>query len=411
MSGSGRPDVIVYAMNYAPELTGAGRFTGELARGLAARGLGVEVITTAPHYPGWKVHAPYSAGRFTSEDDGPVRVHRCPLVLHKAGAGIWRLVAPLTFALFSAPVALWRILRARPAAVLCVEPTLFIAPAALLAAKMAGARTVLHVQDLEVDAAFAVGHLRSGGLVSRLGFGFEQVMLKGFDRIVTISSQMAEKLRAKGVPDAKLSIIRNWVDTAQIHPLGRPSAYRAELGLAPDDFVILYSGQIGPKQALHVVFEAAEKLADTPGIRFVVAGEGPMKQGFQERYGHLPNVTLLGLQPEARLNEFLNLADCHILPQDPAVKDLVLPSKLGGMLASGKQVLVMADDDSELADFLGASAVRLAPEHAAQLPDLLRQLAGDRSDGTVAARLALCARLDVSAAIDAFENLFPLEAH
>ena len=373
----GRTDVLIYGMNYAPELTGIGRYSGELVAGLAERGSKVDVITTPPHYPGWFVREPYRAAAYSKESNGRITVFRCPIFLYKAGRGLGRLAAPLAFALSSAPVALWRILSKRPRAILCVEPTLFVAPVALLAAWLVGARTVLHIQDLEIDAAFAVGHLKAGGLVARLAYGFERFLLARFDHIVTISNQMAARLRHKGVLEHRLSIIRNWVDSSKIYPLGRASSYRTELGFRPDHFIALYSGQIGAKQALHVLFETAERLHDVEGIQFVIAGEGPLKQSFVERYGHLPNLRILGLQPEERLNEFLNLADCHILPQDPAVQDLVLPSKLGGMLASGKSIIVTAEPGSELADFLG-DAARILP---AGNVDALMTCLTDEMDG------------------------------
>lgn len=404
----GRPDILIYGMNYAPELTGVGRYSGELGMEFAARGLKVEAITTSPHYPGWFVRPGYSARWYRREKVDGVNVLRCPLVLHKAGAGIWRLIAPLSFAATSAPAALWRILTRRPRAVLCVEPTLFAAPVALLAAKLAGARTVLHIQDLEVDAAFAVGHLAKGKWLTRLGFAFERLMLKGFDEVVTISDEMAKRIERKGVERKRLHIVRNWVDMSRIFPLGRPSSYRESLSLPEDAFVILYSGQIGAKQALHVVFEAAAQLVDHPRIVFVVAGEGPLKARFAAEYGHLPNVRLLGLQPEGALNDFLNLADCHILPQDPEVKDLVLPSKLGGMLASGKDVLVIADDGSELAQFLGQSCLRLRPNQVSVLPMMLKTLAAGfrpEADATEAARLAIARSLAVDVAIDRFSSI------
>lgn len=402
------PDVLLYGMNFAPELTGIGRYSGELAVGLAQRGAQVEAITTAPHYPGWFVRPPYSAKRYIREVVDGVRVIRAPLVLHKAGTGIWRLIAPLSFALSSAPVAAWRILRGRPRAVLCVEPTLFSSPIALMAAKLVGARTVLHVQDLEVDAAFAVGHLGKAAALARLGHWFERVVMRRFDCVVTISQEMAKRIEMKGVAADRIHVVRNWVDTTRIHPLGRPSSYRAELGIEPDAFVVLYSGQIGPKQALHVVFEAAERLVERRDIRFVIAGEGPLKAAFAERYGPLPNVTLLGLQPEARLNEFLNLADCHILPQHPSIKDLVLPSKLSGMLASGKPVLVIADDDSELAAFLQSSCLRLPTARLGELPEMIATLPARRDAGDdpgAKARLALARSLAIEQAITAFSAL------
>ncbi|MFG1230561.1 FkbM family methyltransferase, partial [Xanthobacter wiegelii] len=111
------------------------------------------------------------------------------------------------------------------------------------------------------------------------------------------------------------------------------------------------------------------------------------------------------LQPEAQFNEFLNLADCHILPQHPAVKDLVLPSKLGGMLASGKQILVMADDGSELAEFLGRSCVRLIPGRADLLPATLRDISAQPSEEGEAARLAISEGLSAPGAMRIFERL------
>ena len=150
--------IVVYGMNYAPEMAGVGRYTGEIAEYLAETGADVTVVTTQPHYPGWQVLDGY-ANRYSSAMENGVRVIRSPLLLRKRMGGIWRLIAPLSFAAASAPVIFWQIIRRRPDVVFCVEPTLFAAPLAQLAAKLVGARTVLHVQDLEVDAAFAVGHL------------------------------------------------------------------------------------------------------------------------------------------------------------------------------------------------------------------------------------------------------------
>src|SRR5690606_19418290 len=113
----------------------------------------VTVVTTPPHYPGWSVRDGYS-NNYSSECKNGVKIFRVPLFLKENMGGIWRLLAPVSFAATSAPVVLYNILRHRPQIVICVEPTLFAAPLATLAAKAVGARTVLHVQDLEVDAAF-----------------------------------------------------------------------------------------------------------------------------------------------------------------------------------------------------------------------------------------------------------------
>jgi colanic acid biosynthesis glycosyl transferase WcaI len=380
-------------MNYAPEMAGVGRYTGEIAEYLAATGHEVTVITTPPHYPGWRVQDGFSNGYSSGRENG-ISVIRCPLILRRKIGGIWRLIAPLSFALSSAPVALWQILRRRPKVVFCVEPTLFAAPAAQLAARLAGSSTVLHVQDLEVDAAFAVGHLGSRTSLKKIGQAFEHFTLKHFSKVITISDRMAGKLREKGVDGRRLDVVRNWVDLSHIYPLDGPSPYRDELGFAEGDFVTLYSGNIGAKQGLDVLLDAAERLKDEPRAHFVVAGEGPLKAALEARYGHLPNVRFLPFQPYARLNEFLNMADLHALPQDKGAADLVLPSKLGGMLASGKPLIVTADEGTELTEFLQGCAIITPPGDANALAAGIRDaLEGRMAPRDSALRRDLCALL------------------
>ncbi len=399
-----RLKLLIYGMNFAPELTGVGRYTGELAAAMAQRGHGVEVVTTAPHYPGWFVRRPYSAGRYNRERDGNLQVFRCPIWLRGAGAGIGRLLAPLSFAISSAPVALWRMVVRRPDTLLCVEPTLLVVPFALLVAKLLRVRTMLHIQDLELDAALAVGHLRIPPRLRSVTFAVEGWLLRRFDRIITISGHMAEALVAKGVERQRLSLIRNWVHLDRIMPLGRAGLYRAELGFADDTFVALYAGQIGLKQALDVMLDAAEQLAGEPRIKFVIAGEGPLKEAFVARYGGLPNILFLPLQPEERLCEFLNLADCHILPQAASIRDLVLPSKLGGMLASGKAVLVTADPGTELHDFLDGSATLVPAGDSAAVVRELRAMAADPARHDAGRTLALAQSLSATQLLGDFER-------
>jgi colanic acid biosynthesis glycosyl transferase WcaI len=353
--------VFIYAMNYSPEVAGVGRYTGEIGEDFAALGHEVTVLTTVPHYPGWKVVAPYRNGRYSSETRGGAKVVRCPLFLRERMGGIWRLIAPASFALTSAPLALWLVLRHRPDTVLCVEPTLMTAPVALAAARFVGAKTVLHVQDLEVDACFAVGHLRHIAWLEALAHGFERWMLRRFDRLITISAHMAERLVAKGALAERVAVVRNWVDLDRIQPLDRVSPYRLELGLSATDRVVLYSGNIGAKQGLCEVIGAAQRLAVRGDIKFVIAGEGPAKSELVARAAELPNVRFLPFQPYERLSEFLGVADVHVLPQAADVADLVLPSKLGGMLASGRPIIVAAAAGTELADFVAGAAILVEP--------------------------------------------------
>nr|QQZ51598.1 WcaI family glycosyltransferase [Phenylobacterium glaciei] len=346
--------ILIYGINYAPEIAGVGKYSGEIGEFLVARGHEVCVVSTPtiPDGAHWGLLQQGLEPRDRRRGHGL----SLPPVSSSRHEGHPAHPGPLTFALSSGPVAITQILRRRPDVVLVVEPTFFAAPAALIAAKLVGAKTVLHVQDLEIDAAFAVGHIGKGGFAAKLAKAFEETTLRFFDQVITISSRMAEKIAEKGVSPSRIDVIRNWVDVERIRPEIGASPYRAELALADDIKVALYSGNIGAKQGLRLIIEAAEQLADRPDILFVIAGDGPMRGAVAAAADRLPNIRLLPFQPEARFSDFLNLADIHLLPQEREAADLLLPSKLGGMLASGKPILVTADPGTELSDFLGPPA-------------------------------------------------------
>lgn len=398
--------ILIHAINFAPELIGCGKYTTELAEFLARRGHRVDVVTAPPHYPGWRVRAPYRAFAYVDEKRGAITVTRCPMLMKANGGGVWRLLAPLSFALTAAPMVIWRILWFRPDVVMCVEPTLFSAPAALLAAKLVGARSILHVQDLEVDAAFAVGHLAGTG-VRRFANALERSLLGAFDRVVTISRKMRAALIAKGVTASQVEVLRNWVDLEAIKPQGRcdVNAFRAELGIPDDRFVVLYAGHVGVKQALPVLLDAARRLDGDSRIYFVIAGDGPKKAELQQRYAGLANVLYLPLQPAERLADLLNMADLHVLPQHKGAADLVMPSKLGGMLASGRAVVAAAEPGTELFDILQDVALLVPTGDDAAMADAISRAAVREDPIRIENGLRLAASLSSRRLLPRFEAL------
>src|SRR6202043_2458461 len=160
----------------------------------------------------------------------------------------------------------------------------------------------------EADAGFELGLLKSKLLRSAIQW-VEKKSMSAFDRVSTISEKMVAKLARKGVARAACRLFPNWGDTDAIFPLPQPSPLRAELGIAPGEIVALYSGTMARKQGLEMLAEAAGRLAEQRRLRFVFCGEGPGKPGLATLTAHLANVRWVPLQPFARLNDLLNLAD------------------------------------------------------------------------------------------------------
>jgi colanic acid biosynthesis glycosyl transferase WcaI len=365
--------LLVYGINFAPELTGIGKYTGEMVAWLSAQGHEVRVVTAPPYYPEWKIRAGYSGARYTREDWNGARVFRTPLWVPRHVSGLRRLLHLASFALASIPVlfAQWRW---KPDAIWMTEPPLFCAPAALAFARLRSAKSWLHIQDYEVDAAFELGLLKGARLRAFVA-AVERGLLRRFDRVSTISQRMLERAADKGVQPARLLSFPNWADVSAIRPLSAPSPYRAELGIAEDAVVALYSGNMGAKQGLELLADLALLVRDQPGIAFVFCGNGAGRAGLMARCKELRNVHFLDLQPVDRLGELLGLADVHLLPQRADAADLVMPSKLTGMLSSGRPVLAGARPDTELGKVVVQCGRIVPPEDASAFAEALLSLA------------------------------------
>jgi len=385
--------ILIVGLNFWPELTGIGKYTGEMAAWFARRGHDVSVITTRPYYPEWKRPPGLSGWTWKSETWQGCQVVRCPLYVPKETSGKQRILHLSSFGLSSIPAAVARMFRGKIDVVSVMAPTLFSVPTALATARLMGAKAWLHILDLEVDAAFDLGFVKNRAFID-FAFKCERWLETRFDLVSTISSKMAERIERKGVKRERMMMFPNWVDTAEFRPLPTPVPLRRELGVADDRCVVVYSGSMGQKQGLEHLVSAARILAADPATSplFLMAGAGPKRAELEAQAADLPNVRFLPLQPYERFNEFLNVADIHVLPQRRDASDLVMPSKLLAMLASGRPVVATALPDSELDRTLVESGLISPPEDAAPLAAAIRMLASDparrRAMGEAAARLA-----------------------
>ena len=352
--------ILLLGLNYAPELTGIGKYSGEMIEWLAARGHEVRVVTTPPYYPAWKVHQNYKAWAYRREVSGTVQIYRCPLWVPSRPNGLSRLVHLGTFATTSLPVMLASVLW-QADLVLSVEPALFGAPSAILTAFLSGAASWLHVQDFEIDAAFELNLLPSKGWIHSFALAYERFVMRGFTRISSISPNMVRRLAEKGVSTQKVVHFPNWVDIDTIRPLDGPNEIRQGLGIGDGQVVLLYSGNMGLKQGLEVLPLLAAQLRYDSRVHFIFCGDGAFRPQVERMTAGLHNLSLLPLQPEDRLNQLLNAADIHLLPQKGHAADLAMPSKLTGMLASGRPVISTAAARTHVADVVAGRGINVVP--------------------------------------------------
>lgn len=399
--------ILVVGINYAPDLIGVAKYNTELCEALVSFGHQVRVVTAPPYYPEWSIPPAYKGWRYRVETVNDVSITRSPIYVPATPTGAKRLIHHASFALASLWPVVSASLRWRPDVVFSVAPSLMSASFSAWIARRIGAISWLHLQDFEVDAAFDLGLLSNRRLRTPM-VAVERAILRSFDCVSSISPAMLDRLVAKGVDKDRIREVRNWTDTTQIVPGSRNTLFRKELGLDDSHFVGLYSGTMSNKQGLELIIEAAGRLNQSDSnIRFVLCGEGPHKTMLQNLAAGLTNVQFLGLQAGGRFAELLKTADFHLIPQKAEAADLVLPSKLGGIFATGRPLIVMASPGTGLAIEVAGAGLVIPPGDAHALATAVGTLADHPqlccSLGEGARKTALL-RWDKAAILNALEQ-------
>ncbi len=346
--------ILINTINFAPELISTGKYIGEMAEWLAERGHDVRVVTAPPHYPEWKVREGYSPVAFGREFTEGVNIWRCPTWVPARPTGIKRLAYLGTFAASSLPVMLSQA-RWKPDAIVVIAPPLFSMFSAWITARMCGAATLLRVLDFEVDAAMDLGMLPKGR-VRNFFYGVESMLMRSATQVTTLTEPMRKRVINKGVPENRTWLSPDWSDVEFVRPMPRDNEVRRKFGAGPEDVLVMHAGNMGEKQGLELMLDAAEKLRGRGEIKFVLAGGGAVRHKLEEyaEERRLSNVRFFPVQPLERLPLMLAAGDIHLVIQRREAADLVMPSRLTNILAAGKASIATADAGTALHEVLDA---------------------------------------------------------
>ena len=343
-----RPDSLGYVTQwYAPEPFHTPEWT---VQGLAARGWEVTVLTGVPNYPTGVVQPGYSARRASTEVLRGQRVIRAPLFPSHDRSVLRRGLTYVSWAL-SATVVGAPALRSAAVNYVYSSPATAALPA--IAARLIGRRPyVLSVQDVWPDSIFASGFLTDGPLrrLAELTLScFVDLTYRLAERIVVISPGMRTLLQARGVPADKISLVYNWVDETVFRPTDPDPAFRRQLGLEPEDFIVVYAGNHGAAQGLRTAVEAVASLPADLRVHLVMIGDGVEKRALQVDAARLApdRVHFVAPLPPAAIPARTSSCDIQLvsLVDDPLFH-LTMPSKVQSIMALGQPVLVSAPGDA-----------------------------------------------------------------
>jgi len=389
---------------YYPDESATAQLLTDLAIGLSAGGIEVHIVCSRQLYQSPMARLP------AHETASGVIIHRV-WSTRFGRRRLWGRALDYASFYITCAIALIRLLHPTDVVVAKTDPPL-ISMVAAIAARLKGAVLVNWLQDIFPEVASLLGVMPLPAILQRGLRSLRDTSLRAANTNVVLGSRMLEYLGTRGVPNSKCTIIANSADPDSIRAKStHDSALRSRLGLA-DKFVIGYSGNLGRAHEYETILGAAEALRSEPRFVFLFIGAGVNMASLKsEAEGRgIPNLRFLPYQPRGELEDSLAAADLHLVSLIPCLEGLIVPSKFYGILAAGRAVLFIGDQDGELSRVIRAThcGLALTPGNSEALAEAIKALEGDRNQLAamgLAARALLCTRYSTKLALASWRKL------
>ena len=339
---------IVYLVQYFyPEKASGLQLVEDLLEGFANRGWKTDLFTPIPTRGVTdEQRRKYAKKRVESQYEGKLVIHR--MHLYREGKGF--ISRAIRYILFSIE-CFWKAATV-PADFIFTgsgPPTQGVIVG--LAKKVSGKKVIYNLQDIFPDSLVTSGICKENSILMKIGHIMEQFTYRNADHIITITDDMRTNILKKGVPEEKISVIRNWIDTDKVQNINRTdNKLFDELKLARDKFYVVYAGNLGKVQGVEVILKAANLLKEYEKIRFVIFGNGSEEDSLKRMIveKQLQNVRMFPLQPIERVPEVYSIADVSVISCTPGTGGSGMPSKTWTIMATGVPIIASFDTESEM---------------------------------------------------------------
>lgn len=338
--------IIINSFNFYPELIGIGPYSYDMAQYLSVDNE-ITVLTTFPYYPEWKKSEKYKGKYFYKEKLNNYTIQRILTYVPQKPNSLTRIIHELIYSLLS---FFYLLFKKKPDVIICVTPPFFNMITTSVVCKIKKIPLVIHIQDLQPDAAFDLGMLK-GKILVKILYSLEISAYKNARLICCIGNKMRERVLKKDIGEKNIQVIKNWY---RLYPAENKRTFRSLHNLERE-YLVLYSGNIGKKQGLDVLIETAKiALTENSDIKFLIAGDGAYKKELEEeaKLNSLSNVLFLNVQTEEKFIDMLNSVDISLILQKKEVIDIVVPSKLLNILSFGSPLIAAVNEKSETAEIL-----------------------------------------------------------
>jgi colanic acid biosynthesis glycosyl transferase WcaI len=357
--------ILVLSINYWPDETGIAAFNIWRCEYLASRGHQVTICTGPPYYPAWRVPTGYRGKLVQRQVRNGVTILRSWMFVPQILNTKKRILHEASFLASSFARAL---ASQRPELIFAVSPPLGLALTATILGRLWRVPFVFDVEDLQPDAAVELGMMK-GGTMLRALYRLERMAYQRAALISTLTEGMRQRIVEKGIDPSKVALFPPRADSSLYTLRERcdGSAFRQRYGLQ-GKLIVSHSGNMGVKQGLEVILEAAAKSRQRQDVQYLFVGDGAMRPQLEARARALAlnNVRFLPLLEADEFQEMLAATDIALVTQQRIVSNIVFPSKTVTLFCAGCPVLASVNSGSEVARAVAASGAGqvLEPENA-----------------------------------------------
>jgi glycosyltransferase involved in cell wall biosynthesis len=371
--------ILFFTHYFFPEGNAPASRVYENCKRFVAAGHKVTVITGAPNVPTGVLYQGYKNSLYQRESIDGIDVVRVWTLIAANRGKIKRSLNYLSY-MFTATIA--GLCAKRPDIIIATSPQFFCGWAGVLVSRFRRISFVLEVRDIWPEA-FNVVEIIRNALLFRCLEWLEIKMYRAAQHIITVGNGYRQELLKRGVPDEKISIVMNGVDTELFIPQEADATLKRRLGLE-GRFVCSYVGTIGLACALDVVIQAAQILRGKKrdDIAFLLVGDGAVRESLESEARRLclGNIVFTGRQDKARVPAFFSISDvCLVHLKRHDFFTTVTPSKIFEAAGMAKPILIGVPGDAAALVQKANAGVQIEPENAHQLVETLERLAADPS--------------------------------
>ena len=244
--------------------------------------------------------------------------------------------------------------------------------------------TVYSLQDIFPDSLVSTGLTKKGSLLWKIGRSIENFSYRHCDKIVVISEEFKRNLLTKGVPEEKIEVIPNWVESETVYSVPRDENKLVEkCGIDKNAFVVTYCGNIGMTQNINLLIEIMEEfLTEKTDIHLVLFGDGAYYEALENiiKDKNLVNTKLFKFQPYEDIAHVFSLGDASLVISNPGVGTSSVPSKTWSIMSASRPVIA-SFDGKELHDIIekSESGLCVPAGNKEALKDAIMKLYADRA--------------------------------